>query len=81
MPRLLANALRDAAREIRRDVKHGARWADSHVEGTDTAEGTAYVTVDSSIGWDESRHPERGKSPLPPTKIVVVAGRVRRSAA
>lgn len=77
MPRLLANALREAAREIRLDVKRGARWADSHLTSTHRDQGTVHVTVDTSLGWDESRHPERGRSPAPPTRIVVKATKRR----
>lgn len=62
-------ALSATAREIRREWKRGATWVDAHMDGA--RRGRAVVKVDSSLGFDELRHPLRGDSPLPPTTIVV----------
>jgi hypothetical protein len=80
MPRLLANAMRAAEREIRADIRAGAVWADAHLTRTSQAQHRADVLVDSSLGFDESRHPTRGRSPLPPTTIVIIATAVKRVA-
>jgi hypothetical protein len=68
--RLVHVALGAATREIRRDVKRGATWADAHVIGH-PRKGHATVRVDSSTGFDELSHPERGDSQLPATTIFV----------
>lgn len=68
--RLVHVALAAAAKEIRRDVRAGARWADAHLTGP-AGKGRATVLVDSSLGFDELRHPTRGDSPLPATTISV----------
>jgi hypothetical protein len=70
--RLVHVALGAASREIRRDVRNGARWADAHLVGKSVTR--AEVFVDTSIGFDEGRHPRRGKAPRPPTVIVVEVG-------
>ena len=68
--RLVHLALGAATREIRRDVKHGATWADAHLVGVKGG-SRATVQIDSSVGFDELRHPSRGDSKLPATTIVV----------
>lgn len=75
MPRLLANALAEATREIRRDLRDGATWADAHL--VSTGDHVATVIVDSSIGFDAERHPRRRKSPRPPTTIFTEARAAR----
>lgn len=70
--RLLANAMRAAERAIREDLRLGAKWVDAHLVRTTEHGQRADILVDSSIGFDELRHPTRGASPLPPTSIVVV---------
>ena len=66
--KLVHQLLGEAAREIRRDVRDGATWADAHLVSVN---GGAKAIVDSSIGFDEERHPGRGGSPRPPTTIFV----------
>jgi hypothetical protein len=74
MPRVVAIALRAAADEIRADLRAGASWADAHLTGA-TRERLAVVTVDTSLGFDEERHPHREKSRAPCTTIFVEARR------
>lgn len=81
MPRLLANALKAATDEIRADVRAGAKWGDAHVLSVSGRAHRAEVAVDSSLGFDEVRHPACGKSALPPTTIVVVAKPAKTRAA
>jgi hypothetical protein len=81
MPRLAALALRAASDAIRVDLRAGATWAEAHLASTERGAHRAEVTVDTSLGFDEKRHPARGKSPLPPTTIVVVAKPVNGRAA
>jgi hypothetical protein len=68
--RLIHTVIGVTAKELRRDLRKGATWADAHLTGN-RGKGRAEVVVDSSLGFDELRHPTRGDSPLPATTIVV----------
>lgn len=68
--RLVHLAMAAASKEIRRDIRKGATWADAHLMGA-PGRRRMTVAVDTSRGFDELRHPSRGDSPLPATTIVV----------
>jgi hypothetical protein len=63
--------MREVAHEFRADLKRGAMWADAHLVSVDQARGLATVTIDSSLGFDPKRHPQRKKTKAKHTTVFV----------